>query len=248
MGSFDSMFTLDRTVDEIREKNNRIVEYFLKQEYQEDAYNMMSELRKLPVEVFKNANAFAVSPDTRIIDLGDLVDNATGFTRDKSLVYKDRFVYPIYDCNKRVMGFTGYDPESDTMKYLDSHTYGYNSKAFSFYGIGDIQSYLVSGKDIYVTEGIVDCIILRYLGYQAIATLGSHYNIFLTKLITKYRRKFIIVIDKDDAGTKGLLRLRRMAGPVRAIVTCNQKDINDEIRYVLKDISKFDLKTSTRKV
>lgn len=235
-----------RSVKQLREINNKILETFLKKPYQEELRQTMAMARCLPEKIFIDCKAFGVAPYEEVDKLGELKDNGTGFVMGKKLIYKDRFVYPIFDVNNDVMGWVGYDPESN-YKYLDSHTYGYKAKYTTFYGMEKIIEYLENGKIIYVTEGIVDCLILRYLGYNAISTLSSVYNSVMVTLMQKYSGRFCIMADKDDTGMTALKYVRRKVPGLLAKTTTLAKDLNDAI-IAVGGIENFDINQEVKSI
>jgi DNA primase catalytic core len=90
--------------------------------------------------------------------------------------------------------------------------------------------------DVYVVEGILDCLSLIQCGYPALAVLGA--SNFKTEYLQKFSHceKVYICLDGDEAGIKGSLKIGDMIGDKARITSLPESmDINDYFSNYSKD-------------
>lgn len=199
---FDSYGIQEYSIEDIREELGNIVNYFKNVDYYEDALKtFICNERQLPIEVGYECDAFFVDENTTISEIPDWMKlDSLGFVKyNKYLVYAGRLVYPVKDVKGNVMGFCGWDKFTEP-KYLDSKNYGYIAKNTSLYGMEKIEEYYNSNRPVYVVEGIVCCLYLRSLGYQALALLGSSLSPYVIQILKRFGSRLILVPDNDEAG------------------------------------------------
>ncbi|MBN1871357.1 MAG: toprim domain-containing protein, partial [Candidatus Omnitrophica bacterium] len=91
-------------------------------------------------------------------------------------------------------------------------------------------------KEVYVVEGILDCLSALQCGYPAVAVLGA--SNFKPEYVQKFSRseKVYICLDGDEAGVKGSLKVGNMIGDKARIVSLPiGMDINDYFNSYTKD-------------
>lgn len=190
------------SIEDLRDDLCRVVEYFKEQEWHENAMQVaLIEGRQLSPEIVKECDAFFIPEDLTMSQIPDWIKSEPiGLVRYKKfLYYAGRIVYPVKDVKGKVMGFCGWDPFEEP-KYLDSRNYGYKAKDTTLFGMEKLPEYYASGKPVFVTEGIVCCLYLRSLGYQALALLGSHATPYVLQILSRFKDKLILVPDNDEAG------------------------------------------------
>lgn len=91
-------------------------------------------------------------------------------------------------------------------------------------------------KEVYIVEGILDCLSLIQCGYPAVAVLGA--SNFKPEYLQKFSscEKAYICLDGDEAGIKGSLKIGNIIGD-RARISCLPEgmDINDYFNSYTKD-------------
>lgn len=118
----------------------------------------------------------------------------------KDTMYKERFIFPVWSIDKKVIGFVGYDNLS-TFRYILSETEGFKKKT-SLYGMQNLDRAYKEGY-IIIVEGHMDERRLYELGYPVIALQGTAFPPFL-KYIFKSLKGVIYMLDSDKAGRSAL--------------------------------------------
>lgn len=183
-----------RNIDDIRNTCTEITNK-LHEKITDTQIEHLAQLREIPKEVFNNTDLFYFDENEPV----DIEDKATGL-----LVMKGRVVFPVKTVYNEVMGFVGYDKFVQP-KYMDSHTYGYRAKHTTVYGMEKMKEYLESREPIFLVEGIIDCLIIRYLGFHCLATLSSYLNNTVIAMLNKNICCYIA--DNDDAGINMVNRM-----------------------------------------
>ena len=194
------------SVEDVRKDLNRVVEYFKSQDYHEAAIKAtLIDDRQLTPEIADECNAFFITEDTGVASLPDwiLEENLGMVKYRKYVTFLGRLVYPLYDPNKNVMGFCGWEKFYEDLKvpkYLDSRNYGYKAKETTLYGMEKLEEYYNSKEPVYVVEGIVCCLYLRSQGFQALALLGSHMTPYVVQILKRFGKRLVVIPDNDGAG------------------------------------------------
>lgn len=222
-----SICTEDSIAD-TRCKLDQIAKIFQSRPEQQEWIQAFAYLRvDFPVDALYQAGAFAVDIyDTPSLLPEELQHDALGFVKQDHLVYRGRFVYPVKDTRGHVAGWCGYDA-FETPKYLDSQNYGYRAKDALFYGAEMLPSYYRSSKPVFVVEGILCCLWLRYQGFQALASLGSYLTPYMLTILKRFGRRCIVIPDADEAGTKYRRQVERYLPAAKCAQSHIAKDIDD---------------------
>jgi DNA primase len=137
----------------------------------------------------------------------------TGILRvkDKDIydIFMGRVVIPIFDVNKKVIGFGGRTIEKDGFpKYINSPESPIFSKGTSLFGIDKTRKFITEKNEVFIVEGYFDFIALYTAGLKNIvSTLGTSVTeVQLTKL-RNYTDNITLMLDGDEAGIKSALRL-----------------------------------------
>lgn len=215
-------------VAEAREKLDQISAIFRARPEHRSYLELMSYLRDgFPVSALEQADVLCVDyHDTPSMLPEELHHDSLGFVRESHLVFRGRYVYPVKDTKGHVAGWCGWDP-FETPKYLDSTNYGYSAKNALFYGAECLPSYYRSEQPVIVTEGIACCLYLRYLGFQALASLGSVLSPYMVTVLKRFGRRAIIIPDADEAGNKYREQVRRSLPMAKCLQSHVAKDIDD---------------------
>lgn len=190
------------TVEDVRTDLGAIVEFFKAMPYYEHGLTLfMVNYRKFPMEVAKGCDAFIVDENTTIADLPEwMLSRSLNFViYDRIILQAGRCVFPVKDVYGQVMGFCGWDP-FEKPKYLDSRNYGYKAKQTSFYGMEKLPEYYVSKEPVFITEGLMCTLYLRWKGFQAMASLGSHLTPYCIQILKRFGSRLVVIADNDGAG------------------------------------------------
>lgn len=158
--------------------------------------------------------------------------------------FKNRFMFPIFDVQKRLIAFGGRTLESkESMKekgipkYVNSPENLIYSKGKHLYGL-NVAKGMHSGKmkKILVVEGYMDVITPHQAGItNVVASLGTALTERQGRLLKQYADEVILSYDSDEAGQKAILRgidiMQALNVPIKVL---QMNDAKDPDEYVLK--------------
>ncbi|MFZ3055114.1 MAG: DNA primase [Minisyncoccales bacterium] len=140
-----------------------------------------------------------------------IVNAGLGIKKD-SLKFFDRFrsriIFPIFDLNSSVIGFTGRVFNSnDEAKYLNTPNTLLYDKSRALYGM-DKAKMEIRQKDFCVlVEGNVDCIMSHQAGVKnCIAVSGTALTPIHLGIIKRYTSNLVLAFDMDLAGNKATMK------------------------------------------
>jgi DNA primase len=138
---------------------------------------------------------------------------STGIVRMKDRDLYDMFwgrvVIPIFDVNKKVIGFGGRTLEKDGVpKYINSPESSVFSKRTALFGIDKTRKHIAEQNEVFIVEGYFDFISLYQHGLRNIvATLGTSVTEQQVSKLRNYTNNVTLMLDGDEAGIKSALRL-----------------------------------------
>ncbi|MEE8397945.1 MAG: DNA primase [Desulfobacterales bacterium] len=121
--------------------------------------------------------------------------------------FRDRIMFPIFDGNKRVIGFGGRAMDDTPPKYLNSPETPVYHKSRSLYGLYDAKKRSRETNTVYIVEGYFDFLSLYQNGiHNVVATLGTALTSEHLRLLKGYAGTAMLVYDSDAAGVKAAMR------------------------------------------
>ena len=142
------------------------------------------------------------------------------FTKTDSGIFEymsDRFVFPIYDIQGRVVAFGGRTLGNSKAKYLNTPETIVYSKSSNLYGLFQALPEIKKNKSIILVEGYMDVVLSQQHGvYGAVAPLGTAFTWQQAKLIDRYSQNTVLLFDPDEAGR---------TATQRALEICAENDI-----------------------
>jgi DNA primase len=129
--------------------------------------------------------------------------------------YYSRFIERITFCingpNGKPVGFGGRTISGHQAKYVNSPQSKVFNKSRLLYAYDHARQPIHSKKEIIVTEGYMDVIMLHQAGFtNAVATLGTALTHDHIPLLRKGEPRIIVAYDGDDAGVNAALKAARM--------------------------------------
>lgn len=131
--------------------------------------------------------------------------------QSKGTGYYDRFrkriMFPIFDIQKRVVGFGGRVMDNSTPKYLNSPETPVFTKGNILYGLETAKEGIRDSGFAIIVEGYMDVITAHQAGISnVVGTLGTALTPNHVRILQKYCKEVILTFDSDTAGIKAALR------------------------------------------
>ena len=113
----------------------------------------------------------------------------------------DRITFPIYSINNKIVGFGGRTISGHNAKYINSPQTKIFNKSRLLYGYNIAKENIYKQKQIIITEGYLDVIMLHQAGFNnAVATLGTALTNDHLPILNRGEPKVIVAYDGDKAG------------------------------------------------
>lgn len=198
------------SIADVREDLASVVKFFREQPYHDHAMQLfMIDYRKMPIEVVNECECFCIDEDMPISDFPEWMQSEPlGLVKKDYCTMWGRCVFPVKDTHGSVMGFVGWDPTTEP-KYLDSKNYGYKAKATTLYGMEKLPEYYTNKEPVFVTEGLMCCLYLRWKGFQAMASLGSWLTPYQIQILRRFGNRLVMIPDNDETGDKYVKQIKR---------------------------------------
>lgn len=126
-------------------------------------------------------------------------------------VMGERLVFPIYNANEEVIGFSGrilVNSETQAKYKNTAQTLNFN-KSKAIFGINLIKRQKQQGnlKRILIVEGQIDVVSLHQAGFtEVVACLGTALTVGHARELKRFSDQVILCFDGDEAGIKATLR------------------------------------------
>ncbi len=157
--------------------------------------------------VFKLLTTHQV-PLPKAVDAGVIAQGESG---DYYARLTDRVTFPIFNSAGAIVGFGGRTLSNHPAKYINSPQTKLFNKSRLLYGYYLAKSDIYSKKEIIVTEGYLDVIMLHQAGFTtAVATLGTALTSEHLPTLRKGDPKVILAYDGDQAGVAAALKASKM--------------------------------------
>ncbi len=123
----------------------------------------------------------------------------------------ERITFPIHSANGSIVGFGGRTITGHQAKYVNSPETNFFNKSRLLYAYHHAKQSLHKMKEIIITEGYLDVIMLHQAGFtNAVATLGTALTQEHLPLLRKGEPKVIMAYDGDKAGRTAALKASRL--------------------------------------
>ncbi|WP_200763131.1 DNA primase [Nitrosophilus alvini] len=123
----------------------------------------------------------------------------------------ERITFPIYSHSGRLVGFGGRTITGHPAKYINSPQTKLFNKSNLLYGYHIAKEHIYRKKEIIVTEGYLDVIMLHQAGFDtAVATLGTALTPQHLPILRRGEPKVILAYDGDKAGVNAAIKAAKL--------------------------------------
>jgi DNA primase len=192
------------------------------------AKNYIFEKRAFNQDSVKTFEIGYATGNTRLLDhvksKGQYTKNElllTGLFSDKNGQIKDRFfkriIFPIHDTQGKIVGFTGRILENSKYgpKYLHTPETPLFKKSKLLYGLYQAKTHIREEDLCIICEGTTDVISAHQNGTKNIvAPLGTAIAEEQLKLISRFTKNILLLMDNDEAGQNALERYFTLGIPL----------------------------------
>ncbi|MCK5295150.1 MAG: DNA primase [Arcobacteraceae bacterium] len=113
----------------------------------------------------------------------------------------ERITFPIYTLNSKIIGFGGRTITGHNAKYINSPQTKHFNKSRLLYGYNLAKENVYKHKEIIITEGYLDVIMLHQAGFDnSVATLGTALTAEHLPILNRGEPRVIVAYDGDKAG------------------------------------------------
>ncbi|MDZ7265548.1 MAG: DNA primase, partial [candidate division KSB1 bacterium] len=154
--------------------------------------------------LLRQAQADSVSPDV-LFKAGLVIKRTGGGYYDR---FRGRFMIPIVDLYKKVLGFGGRRiVDDDTPKYINSPETPIYQKGQILFGLYQSRDAIKQADQAIFVEGYMDLIALYQFGVKnVVATSGTALTPAQARLIRRFTENVILLYDADAAGSSAAMR------------------------------------------
>lgn len=202
--------------------------------------------RKIDEDVIKNFNIGLSLSDSELCNAlkakgfkdDDIVSSGVAVQNENNIydIYKNRIMFPLYDLEGNVVGFSGriYNQKSES-KYINTKETEIFKKGELLYNYHIAKKEARKEKNIIVVEGFMDVIRLSTIGIvNVVATMGTAVTKYQLNLIQKLAPNITLMFDGDKAGEKATNAFIELAnGNDSNIKVVRLEDNLDPDEYIL---------------
>ena len=138
--------------------------------------------------------------------------NKIGLSRNNYDIYNDRIMFPLYDINGKVVGFSGrIYKNNDQNKYLNTQETVIFKKGECLYHYHIAKEQVRIDKNLIIMEGFMDVIRASSIGIRnTIALMGTALTNEQIKLIKRLSNNIILCLDGDNPGRKAAFNIGKI--------------------------------------
>lgn len=202
--------------------------------------------RKIDEDVIKNFNIGLSLSDSELCNAlkakgfkdDDIVSSGVASQNGNNIydIYKNRIMFPLYDLEGNVVGFSGriYNQKSES-KYINTKETEIFKKGELLYNYHIAKKEARKEKNIIVVEGFMDVIRLSTIEIvNVVATMGTAVTKYQLNLIQKLAPNITLMFDGDKAGEKATNAFIELAnGNDSNIKVVRLEDNLDPDEYIL---------------
>ena len=184
--------------------------------YGKDAKKYLTE-RKINDNIIKDFNIGLSLNDSELCSIlkkkgyteDEIIESGIAIKSSNNIydIYKNRIMFPLYDLEGRVNGFSGrIYTKSDESKYINTKETKIFKKGELLYNYHIAKPFARKEKNIIIVEGFMDVIRLNSIGIKnVVATMGTAVTKYQASLIQKLAPTITLMFDGDEAGNKATI-------------------------------------------
>ena len=150
--------------------------------------------------------------------------------------FRKRVMFPIINIRGKIIGFSGRAmPGEDKAggKYVNTSDTPVYKKSENLFAMNFAKNHC--DERVILVEGNMDVISLHQAGFEnAVAALGTSFTEEQAKLLSRYTKEIVLIMDSDAAGQKAVRRAGEILGStglgVRVVVLPDGKDPDEYIK------------------
>ncbi len=150
--------------------------------------------------------------------------------------FRKRVMFPIINIRGKIIGFSGRAmPGEDKVggKYVNTSDTPVYKKSENLFAMNFAKNHC--DQRVILVEGNMDVISLHQAGFEnAVAALGTSFTNEQAKLLSRYTKEIVLIMDSDAAGQKAARRAGEILGStgldVRVVVLPDGKDPDEYIK------------------
>jgi DNA primase len=150
---------------------------------------------------------------SQFLNMGEAVESGVvGYDGGRNFArFIDRITFPIHSANGTLVGFGGRTITGHQAKYVNSPETPFFNKSRLLYAYHHAKQTLYKTKEIIITEGYLDVIMLHQAGFtNAVATLGTALTAEHLPLLRKGEPRVVMAYDGDKAGRAAALKASKL--------------------------------------
>ncbi len=172
-----------------------------------------SSVEKFGIGYAPDSNATINYIKSQAFSMGESVEmGVLGFDGGRNFArFIERITFPIHSANGSLVGFGGRTITGHQAKYVNSPETPFFNKSRLLYAYHYAKQALYKKKEIIITEGYLDVIMLHQAGFDnAVATLGTALTPEHLPLLRKGEPKVIMAYDGDKAGRAAAFKASKL--------------------------------------
>lgn len=206
-------------------------------------------IRKFMIGYAPNkSDALSIYLTTKGFDGPTLMQAGLAGQRDSRSLYdwfRGRIVFPIYDSQGRIVGFSGrvLDENSDAAKYINSPQTSVYNKSLAIFGLAQAKEAIREVDSVIIVEGNMDVIGLANSNKNnVVAVSGTALTLDQLTVLARITKNIWLCFDADEAGLNATQKAidltnqlpERMSVQLKVVSLDSAKDPDELVRRDLK--------------
>lgn len=154
-------------------------------------------------------------------------------------LFRGRLMFPIFDAQKRVVGFSAriLKPDDSSAKYINTPETPIYQKAQVMYGLAQARDAIRTKDSVIVVEGNMDVVSLSNHGFDnVVGVSGTALSEFQLRSLARLSKNILLCFDQDEAGITATARAIKLADGLDArLMVVSYSGAKDPDELIRKD-------------